>query len=155
MQTAAGTVWKGIPTPLDNLFFPSIEMAGGFWNRANFLVRDKQPFVVSFGNVESICAYEETPYWTFAEESSRPGHALNLIVGTELLARIEAMYSGSRYFHFLLCGGDLCAEVLAQGYAIKRFDCEADAEQALARELGHRITDAGLGISDWQVPADT
>jgi hypothetical protein len=160
MHTAAGTVWKGIPTPLDGVNnWPSIVLTGAV-GLPHFLVdctstsRPSGVFVVSFTNAEAVCAYEETPYWFFAQEATRPGHILNMIIGTDLLAKIESLYPGSRYFHFLLCGGDMCAEVVALGYAIQEFRTLEKAEQALAAEICPSVPGHRLGLPNWQVPTD-
>ncbi|MFC7380380.1 hypothetical protein [Brevundimonas sp. GCM10030266] len=82
----------------------------------------------------SVCGYSETAYWSFAEETRRPQHFLNII---ETSGEPDRMAELGRdgLVHYLLCGGDTCCEVLARDhYVITAFDAELELEtQALRR----------------------
>jgi len=143
MLTSAGTRWLGVPSPMDALFFPSVTIGdGGVEGDLTLLVSGDSrtypgpSFLITFGNVESICAYSETLYWSLAAEPTRPQHVLNLILESPLLRRVaERGGNGGvdRLAHFLVCGGDMCCEVLAADcYGLRTFDTAALASEALA-----------------------
>ena len=154
MQTDAGIRWQGIPTPMDRLFFPSIAFGGGGAESCvTLLVAGTPSFVLRFTDVQAVCGYSETVYWSLAAERSRPVHALNLVLGSPLLASLRAFRHEPRLEHFLVCGGDMCCEVIAFGaYALSEYPNSDLAEAALAREMTGTSPDGGP--ADWRSPAE-
>jgi hypothetical protein len=115
--------------------WPSISFGGGGMGQASFLVEGSPAFVLLFNRVEAVSAYEETPYWSLSEEKTRPQNALNIIQATPLLLRLRAFRDAPELEHFLLCGGDMCAEVIAAAYAIFEYPTTEEAKEALARKM--------------------
>jgi hypothetical protein len=153
MQTDVGTRWQGIPTPMDRLFFPSIALGGGgAEGYVTLLVADTPSFVLRFTEVQAVCGYSETVYWSLAGERSRPVHVLNLVLGSPLLARLRVFRHEPRLEHFLVCGGDMCCEIIAFGaYVLSDYPTSELAEAALAREMTGTSPDRGP--ADWRLPA--
>lgn len=151
METGNGTTWQGIPTALDRTFFPSITIAGGgFGGNISFVISGAPAFILNFRNFEVISAYEETPYWTLAETNDRPLHTLNLIVDTPLVLRLRDLLHKPSLSHFLLCGGDMCAEVVADAYAIEEFARTENEEAICAGRMTRKLED--ICYSEWITP---
>ena len=154
MQTGSGTSWRGVPTPMDNLFFPSIAFGGGGTEGdVTLLVLGTPSFVLRFAGVEAVCGYSETAYWSLATEDTRPQHALNLISGSPLLERLAGYRQETRLAHFLVCGGDICCEIVAyDSYALTPYASQDLAEAALAREMVGTRPDGGPAL--WRSPIE-
>jgi hypothetical protein len=137
MHTSLGTRCTGVSTPLDETFYPSISFGpGGAEGEVTLLLTDKRYFVLRFGNVETVCGYSETVYWTLAEEPSRPYHILNLIQRSPLVERIIPFRPVSSLSHFLVCGAQMCVEIVAaDAYDLREYSTQALAEYELALEL--------------------
>jgi hypothetical protein len=100
------------------------------------LLTDRRYFVLRFVNVEAICGYDETVYWMLAEEPSRPHHILNLIQKSSLVERIIPFRPVSTLSHFLICGADMCVEIVAAAaYDLPEYPSRALAEHDLALEF--------------------
>lgn len=148
MHTHKGVVWTGVATALDGLFFPGISFGeGGAEGRLVLIVGgrlnggpDAASFLIQFDDVQWVGGYSETVYWTLAEANHRPVHALNIIADSSWPKRLEAIGRGDHYAHFLLCGGDMCCEVVAASeYSINAFDSEDGAEEELERWRQHNL----------------
>ena len=102
-QTDAGTRWQGISTPMDKLFYPSIAFGGGgAEGYVTLLVAGPPSFVLRFDHVEAIRGYSETVYWSMAVETSRPRHALNVVLDSPLQGRLREFRHQPRLEHFLI-----------------------------------------------------
>lgn len=142
MQTSIDTVWRGVPTDGDALFFPSILFNDGGaegWLTLRVIGNvgpggPTRGLLVEFADVASVCGYSETAYWSFAEAAHRPQHFLNIIETSTEPARMAEL-GRPGLVHYLLCGGDMCCEVLAADHRhITAFDTELELEeQALRR----------------------
>lgn len=154
MQTGSGTRWHGIPTPMDNLFYPSVMFGGGgAEGQVALLVIGAPSFVLRFDLVEAVCGYSETLYWSLSTDTARPQHTLNLIQGSPLLDQIKAFRQDTPLAHFLVCGGDMCCEVIASNaYALTAYDSQDLAEAALAREIVGVRPDNGP--AQWRSPME-
>ena len=154
MQTGAGTGWQGIPTPMDKLFWPSISFgSGGVEGSIALLIAGAPSFVLRFGSVEAVCGYSETVYWSLASENTRPSHTLNLVIGSPLLDRLREFRGDPLLELFLICGGDMCCEVVARGaYALSEYPTHELAEAALAREMTGATPDSGP--AHWLSPGE-
>jgi hypothetical protein len=136
METRAGTKWLGISTQLDAHRWPSISFGGGgMGGPSYFLLSGQASFVLAFDAVEAVCAFEETPYWSLAEERTRPHHVLNLIQGSPLLEQLRAFRNAPWLSLFLVSGGDMCLEVIAGRYAIEEHPTIEEAEGALSNVM--------------------
>lgn len=142
MHTHKGVIWRGVATALDSLFFPSVSFGeGGAEGWLALLVAgrlngspDSASFLIRFDDVQWVGGYSETVYWTLAEAKHRPAHALNIIADSSWPKRLEAIGRGDYHAHFLLCGGDMCCEVVAASeYRISAFASEQGAEDELLR----------------------
>lgn len=144
MQTSDDTVWVGVPSAGDQLFFPSVSFGpGGAEGTVTLLVvggrRDgaiAPTLIVYFQTVVSVCGYSETAYWSLAEARHRPRHFLNVIRNSPLAARIKGRlpwYDAIQ--HYLVCGGDMCCEVVATDYSIAEYQTEAEAVAVLAAHI--------------------
>ena len=123
METQAGTRWKRVETELDDLWFPEIEIAhGGASEVWLSLVGGSHPsdrkfdgnrfYSVRFQGAEFLCVVEERVYWSVCEESDRPSAAISEIENSKLLEKIRP-HIADTLKHFLVCGGNVCCEVIA------------------------------------------
>ena len=140
MHTQLGTRWEGIPTALDRLSWPSIQFGGGGApGDVDLLVlgaHAEPSFVLRLQGVEFIAAYDETVYWSLAEEPTRPQRALNRIQNSSLLPAILKVHPSKISAHFVLCGGDMCCEAIAYDeFAVTEFASESMARAALAERM--------------------
>jgi hypothetical protein len=125
---------------------------GEMGSHSYFLLAGSPAFVLVFDPVEAICAYEETTYWSLAEEQARPRHVLNLISDTPLLLRLRDFRHAPWLWHFVVCGGDMCAEVVAGRFAILDFATTGEAENALSHVMTGQFPSA-LKMN-WVEPED-
>ena len=148
MHTSIGTVWRGIPTDGDALFFPSILFsdgtAGGGWLTLRVIGTDGKGgptsgVLIEFHDVASVCCYNESDYWISAEATSRPAHLLSVIETSPEPARLADL-GLSHLVHYLLCGGDMCCEILASdAYRVMRFDDEVALEEEALRRRRREV----------------
>lgn len=136
MHTASDVVWTGVPTAADELFFPSITFGeGGAEGWLTLLVAGRvgpqgpvRGYMFVFQHVEAISGFSETVYWSLAQAAHRPPAFLNTIENSALLEQIQQFREADYLRHFLLCGGDMCCEIVAG------MDCEViafESERAL------------------------
>lgn len=126
----------------DALFFPSIIFSDG-GAEGSLILRvigrpegggPAQGFLIEFHHVEAVCGYSETVYWSFADAIHRPQHCLNIIESSMEPSRMAEL-GRTNLVHYLLCGGDMCCEIVASDrYVITTFD----SEDALEREAVRR-----------------
>ena len=141
MHTTHDIRWRGIPTAVDELFFPSIEFGEGSTESGVTLLvsgnlRTGEPgpgYMVEFHHVQAICGYSETVYWSLAEADHRPDRFLNAIEGAALPERVRPL-RGLQLGHFLVCGADMCCEIIAADYYdIMAFEDERSLHEAMVR----------------------
>lgn len=133
MHTASGQRWEGIPTALDDLFFPDVSLVTGVGAEALTFVTNGAPaHVLAFYIVEAISGYDEGMYWSLAEEPSRPVHCVNRILGSSILENVKRLRCENNYDHFLICGATMCWEVVAwKDWEIRPFPTEDAARAAV------------------------
>ena len=157
METPADTLWIGVPTPGDAMFFPSLEFIQPPMRSLVVLVSDgrqdadTQLFqLLLFQDVQVFSAFDECLYWSHAESRRRPIHLLNRIensslrkLAMDLRGGDDALPSG-QLEHFVLCGSDYCGEIVASPvFECANYGSEADARDALRRLTDVSAPDAG------------
>lgn len=141
MLTSTDTVWRGIPTGADALFFPDILFSDGGAEGAlglRIIGGDgaggpMRGVLMEFNGVVSVCGYSETAYWSFADAIHRPQHFLNVIETSPEPARMAEL-GRFNLTHYLLCGGNMCCEVLAgDRYDVRAFETHGGLEEEALR----------------------
>lgn len=88
--------------------------------------------LLRFHHLQSICGYSETVYWSQAETERRPTHLLNRIEASPLLHQLKTFRNDPGLTHFLVCGGNMCCEIIAaEAYDILSLTDKAAALEAL------------------------
>lgn len=162
METRAGTLWIGLPTPGDAMFFPSLEFIQPPMRSLAVLISDgrqnaETPLcqLLLFQDVQAFSAFDECLYWSNAETPRRPIHLLNRIENSSLrkaamgLRGGDDALPGGQLEHFVLCGGDYCGEIVASPV----FECASYGSEADARNALRQLTDVSAPVAgSWPRP---
>lgn len=129
METRVGVRWHHIPTALDDLRWPETQLVGR-QRDGRFLVlggADGPCYCIEFKYVEFLEWCDETIYWSFCPEETRPHGFLSEVVNSDLArlsSRFAGMYDGLK--HYVIHTNDVW-EVLAQDFRITAFPTEDEA----------------------------
>jgi hypothetical protein len=150
VHTHKGTRWVGVPTELDELWFPHLEFASGHAEGAVTLLfeggsKPSNPefdglrfYLLEFTNVQMVSAFAESMYQALAEEPPGSGCMISEIANSRLLPELQSVLSGTLK-HFLVASGGMQCEVIASpDFGLRRFVSREAALSAAREDFEHK-----------------
>ena len=142
MHRHLGTRWQQHETELEELRYPDVAfLSGATEGDLSLLIvgpteaGETRYYVLTFYGVQIVESYAELFYSVLGEVDSGPGCAFSTITNSQLLPRIEERLGGG-FAHFVVCGGNMCSEVVAdEHFVLRRFASEQEARATTVREL--------------------